>query len=71
MPRYQTESATIGTLSIIAVARPVTRLMAPGPLVAIATPTPPVTRLNPSAAWAPPCSWRTRMCRSGNSRSTS
>ena len=32
--------ATIGTESIIAVARPVTRLIAPGPDVAIATPTP-------------------------------
>ena len=44
--------ATIGTESIIAVARPVTRLIAPGPDVAIATPTPLVARLNPSAAWA-------------------
>ncbi len=32
--------ATIGTESIIAVARPVTRLIAPGPDVAMATPTP-------------------------------
>ena len=39
--------------------------------VAIATPTPRVARLNPSAACAPPCSWRTRMWRSGNSRRTS
>jgi hypothetical protein len=36
--------ATMGTLSICAVARPVTRLVAPGPLVAIQTPTRPVAR---------------------------
>ena len=35
---------TIGEESIIAVPMPVTRLVAPGPLVAIATPTRPVTR---------------------------
>ncbi len=35
---------TIGELSIIAVAMPVTRLVAPGPDVAIATPTWPVAR---------------------------
>ena len=35
---------TIGELSIIAVAMPVTRLVAPGPEVAIATPTWPVAR---------------------------
>ena len=35
---------TIGEESIIAVAMPVTRFVAPGPLVAIATPTLPVAR---------------------------
>jgi hypothetical protein len=35
---------TIGTESIIAVAMPVTRLVAPGPDVAMATPTPPLAR---------------------------
>ena len=34
--------AMIGTLSIIAVAMPVTRFVAPGPLVAMHTPTRPV-----------------------------
>ncbi len=36
--------ATIGIESIIAVAMPVTRLVAPGPLVATATPTLPLAR---------------------------
>ena len=36
--------AIIGTLSIIAVAIPVTRFVAPGPLVAMHTPTLPVAR---------------------------
>ena len=36
--------ATMGTLSIYAVAIPVTRLVAPGPLVAMQTPTFPVAR---------------------------
>ena len=35
---------TMGDESIIAVAMPVTRFVAPGPLVAIATPTLPVAR---------------------------
>ena len=35
---------TIGDESIIAVAMPVTMLVAPGPDVAIATPTPPLAR---------------------------
>ena len=35
---------TIGDESNIAVARPVTRFVAPGPLVAMATPTLPVAR---------------------------
>src|SRR5580693_4465217 len=42
---------------------PVIRFVAPGPLVAIATPTLPVTRANPSAANTAPCSCRVRMCR--------
>ena len=41
----------------------VTRFVAPGPEVAIATPTRPVARWYPWAAWPAPCSWRTRMCR--------
>ena len=56
--------ATIGTESSIAVPMPVTRFVAPGPDVPMQTPTVPVTRAYPSAAWAPPCSWRTRMWRS-------
>src|ERR1700688_1702906 len=54
---------TKGTESILASAMPVTRLVAPGPLVAIATPTFPVTRAKPSAANTAPCSCRVRMCR--------
>src|ERR1700728_787410 len=49
---------TRGTESIFASAMPVTRLVAPGPLVAIATPTFPVTRATPSAANTAPCSCR-------------
>jgi len=52
---------TMGEESIIAVAMPVTRLVAPGPEVAIATPTFPETRAYPSAAWAAHCSWRIRI----------
>ena len=48
----------MGEESIIAVAMPVTRLVAPGPLVAIATPTSPVARAKPSAICVAPCSWR-------------
>ncbi len=52
--------ATTGTESAYAVASPVTMLSAPGPLVAKTTPTAPRRlRAYPSAAWAPPCSWRT------------
>src|SRR5882757_4942556 len=54
---------TRGTESIFASAMPVTRFVAPGPLVAIATPTLPVTRANPSAANTAPCSCRVRTCR--------
>jgi hypothetical protein len=34
-----------------------------GPLVPMQTPTFPVTLAQPSAAWVPPSSWRTVMCR--------
>src|SRR6266851_1811467 len=54
---------TRGTESIFASAIPVTRFVAPGPLVAIATPTFPVTRANPSAAKTAPCSCRVSTCR--------
>ena len=56
--------ATMGTESALAPMMPVTRLVAPGPEVATQTPTLPVARAYPSAAWAAHCSWRTRMCRS-------
>ena len=54
---------TIGDESSIAVAIPVTRLVAPGPDVASATPTFPLARAYPSAMCAAPCSWRTRTWR--------
>src|SRR5258706_3425715 len=54
---------TRGTESICASAIPVTSLVAPGPLVAMATPTLPVTRASPSAANTAPCSCRVRICR--------
>ena len=41
---------------------PVTRFVAPGPEVVIATPGFPVTRAKPSAACAAPCSCRIVMC---------
>ena len=50
--------ATMGTESIMAVARPVTRLVAPGPEVASTTPTRPEARAKPSAMWQAPCSCR-------------
>src|SRR5256885_11396823 len=53
--------ATTGELSICAVASPVTRFVAPGPDVATHTPTRPLARALPSAAWAAACSCRTRM----------
>ncbi len=56
---------TMGDESIIAVAMPVTMLVAPGPEVAIATPTRPLARAYPSAMCDAPCSCRTRMCRTG------
>ena len=48
--------ATMGMLSMNAVAIPVTRFVAPGPLVAITTPVLPVALAYPSAAWEAPCS---------------
>jgi len=56
---------TIGEESIIAVAIPVTRFVAPGPEVAMATPTLPEARAYPSAMCAAPCSCRTSTCRIG------
>ena len=49
--------------SVPIVAIGVTRFVAPGPEVAMQTPTLPVACAYPSAAWPAPCSWRTRMCR--------
>ncbi len=57
--------ATMGIESIMALARPVTRLVAPGPLVAMQTPTLPVARAQPSAMWTAACSWRTSTWRTG------
>src|SRR3954468_812465 len=59
---------TVGVESSIASAIAVTRLVAPGPEVAKATPTRPEALAYPSAAWPPPCSWRTWTWR--NSAST-
>ena len=55
--------AIIGTLSSLASAMAVTRFVAPGPLVAMQTPTLPVLRAMPWAAKPPPCSWRGRIVR--------
>ena len=60
--------ATIGTESMYASAIGVTRLVAPGPEVAMQTPTLPVACAYPVAACPAPCSWRTRMCRTLSSR---
>src|SRR3954454_17208250 len=49
----------------------VTRFVAPGPEVAMQTPTLPVACAYPVAAWPAPCSWRTRMCRTFESYSGS
>ena len=51
--------ATTGECATWAPAIPVTRFVAPGPLVTRHTAGPPVTRASPSAMKAPPCSWRT------------
>ena len=56
--------AISGMLSSLASAMAVTRFVAPGPLVAMQTPTLPVLRAMPWAANAPPCSWRGRIVRS-------
>ncbi len=53
---------TMGEESSMAVAMPVTMFVAPGPDVAMATPTCPVARAKPSAMWVAPCSWRTSTC---------
>src|SRR5690349_21021672 len=55
--------ATMPTESMYASAIGVTRFVAPGPEVAMHTPTLPVACAYPVAAWPAPCSWRTRMCR--------
>jgi hypothetical protein len=55
--------ATMGIESIMALAMPVTRLVAPGPEVARQTPTWPLRRAYPSAARAAACSCRTRILR--------
>ena len=55
--------ATIGRLSSLASASPVTRFKAPGPEVAMTTPGRPVTRAYPSAAKMPPCSCRGKIVR--------
>ena len=54
---------TVGTESITASAIGVTRLVAPGPDVASATPTFPDALAYPSAACPAPCSWRHSTCR--------
>src|SRR5918997_63622 len=51
--------ATTGTESMCASASGVTRLVAPGPDVAMQTPTLPVACAYPVAACPAPCSWRT------------
>ena len=63
--------ATIGTESMCASASGVTRLVAPGPDVAMQTPTLPVAWAYPVAACPAPCSWRTRTCRTSESNSGS
>ncbi|CAB4655405.1 unannotated protein [freshwater metagenome] len=55
--------ATIGTESICASASGVTKFVAPGPDVAIQTPTRPVACAYPVAACPAPCSCRTKMWR--------
>ena len=63
--------ATIGTESMCASASGVTRLDAPGPEVAMQTPTLPVACAYPVAACPAPCSWRTSTCRTVESNSGS
>ena len=52
---------TTGECATCAAATPVSRLVAPGPLVTRQTPGVPVTRASPSAMNADPCSWRQLM----------
>ncbi|CSA96738.1 Uncharacterised protein [Vibrio cholerae] len=63
--------ATSGTESRKASAKPVTKLVAPGPDVAMHTATFCVERAIPIAAIAAPCSWRQRMCSTPPSYSAS
>ncbi len=53
---------TSGIESIYAVANPVTAFVKPGPLVTNATPTRPLARAYPSAAWTAACSCLVRIC---------
>ena len=62
-------SATIGIESMYASWSAVTRFVAAGPEVTRHTPTFPVTRAYPSAAWPAAASWRTRTWRSGPGKS--
>ena len=62
---------SVGIESICASQIGVTRFVAPGPLVANATPTRPVARAYPSAAWPAPASWRISTCRMPESSSAS
>ncbi len=57
------EMTISGVESMYALASGVTMLVAPGPLVTMATPGLPVTMAYPSAMCPAPCSWRTRMWR--------
>jgi hypothetical protein len=63
--------ATMGMESMKASHNGVTRFVAAGPLVTIATPGRPVTCAYPSAMWPAPCSCRTRMWRIDESSSGS
>ena len=63
--------AMIGDESAYAVAIPVTRLVAPGPLVAMQTPGWFLARAYPSAMWAAHCSCLTSTCLMDESTSSS
>ena len=63
--------AISGMLSSLASAMAVTRFVAPGPLVAMQTPTLPVLRAMPWAANPPPCSCRGRIVRSWSEKRVS
>ena len=62
------EITTSGVESMYAFDSGVTTLVAPGPLVTMATPARPVTIAYPSAMWPAPCSWRTRTWRIDESK---